>query len=125
MAERRWRFCSAPGCGERVVRGRCAAHAREYNAARNSAPDRSLYHEPKFRRRRAAFLKRPENLLCVWCRQEGRTTASVAVDHDPPHRGNREAFYDESTWRASCTSCNSTRANVARRRERYDRTGGR
>lgn len=113
-ARQPWRPCAQPGCPTLVRKGRCAAHERAAEATRRSEAWRQLYQEPRWKRRRRAFLRR--HPLCFWCDQEGIATPSQAVDHEPAHQGDRAAFYDESTWRASCTSCNSRRANQARRR---------
>jgi 5-methylcytosine-specific restriction protein A len=79
---------------------------------------RQLYQTARWRRRSKAFLRRVANVLCVWCQAEGLTTAATTVDHEPPHHGDVTLFWDESTWRGACRSCNSARANRDRRGER-------
>jgi 5-methylcytosine-specific restriction protein A len=117
MTARAPRYCAAPGCSTLVTVGaRCDAHRRQHDAARATLPERQLYHEPRWRRERARWLRKQANLLCIYCLAEGRTTPANSIDHDPPHDGDRAKFYDRSTWRPSCVSCNSRRAN-ARRRE--------
>jgi 5-methylcytosine-specific restriction protein A len=114
MASRAPHYCPQPGCSAIVTRGRCAKHQRErsndYDSARRGESWRRLYHEARWQRERARWLRRQANLLCVYCLAEGRTTPANSIDHDPPHRGDRAKFYDKSTWRASCVSCNSRRS---------------
>jgi 5-methylcytosine-specific restriction protein A len=45
------------------------------------------------------FLRQPQNRFCS---VEGCRTPPSVVDHDPPHRGDMEKFWDERTHRAMC-----------------------
>jgi 5-methylcytosine-specific restriction protein A len=116
MPARAPRYCSFAGCQHfAVTGGRCRDHQRAYEVTRRTTPERALYHEARWRRERARFLRRQANLLCLYCLAEDRVTPATSVDHDPPHDGDRAKFYDQSTWRPSCVSCNSRRANARRR----------
>jgi 5-methylcytosine-specific restriction protein A len=114
MASRAPHYCPQPGCSAIVTRGRCVRHQRAvnnvYDAARKGEGWRQLYHEPRWRRERARWLRQQAHLLCIYCLAEGRTTPANSIDHDPPHGGDRARFYDRATWRPSCVSCNSRRA---------------
>jgi 5-methylcytosine-specific restriction endonuclease McrA len=55
---------------------------------------------------RIAFLA--ANPRCVACGQPANT-----VDHDPPHRGDRRAFWDRRTWRPMCTTCHNAKHDVS------------
>jgi 5-methylcytosine-specific restriction protein A len=97
----------------------CETHAREkanrYDASRRHEDWRQLYHEARWRRERARWLRKQAHLLCIYCLAEGRTTPANSIDHDPPHDGDRVKFYDRSTWRPSCVSCNARRARRSMR----------
>lgn len=56
----------------------------------------------RWQRERAAFLKRPENALCVMCAAEGRTKAAQVVDHKVPHRGDETLMWDQTNWQSLC-----------------------
>jgi 5-methylcytosine-specific restriction protein A len=117
MATRAPHYCAVPGCHTLITgtSAQCPQHSRssrsQYEAARANQPDRQLYHEARWRRERARWLRKQANLLCIYCLAEGRTTPANSIDHDPPHRGDRAKFYDKSTWRPACVSCNSRRSH--------------
>ena len=51
-----------------------------------------------------AFLR--SNPLCEYCLGNGKTVAAEVTDHDIPHRGDPELFWNNS-WTACCVSCHS------------------
>lgn len=116
MTARRWRFCAEPGCGERVVKGRCPAHARERDRARGTFRQRhgGLY-DARWDRRRKRFLEvfplcgmRPDGQLPVMsqCHRDGIVTAATDVDHVRPHRGDAKLFNDaRGNWQSLCGRC--------------------
>jgi 5-methylcytosine-specific restriction protein A len=55
----------------------------------------------RWNRARVQFLK--ENPLCVECLKRGQVTAATVVDHEIPHKGDTELFWDKSNWRSLCT----------------------
>lgn len=56
----------------------------------------------RWQRARAEFLRQPENVCCVMCEEEGRTTLATVVDHRVPHRGDEGLFWDRNNWQALC-----------------------
>jgi len=96
------RPCTAPGCPQRVARGRCSQHARLAGAQRDRWT--SLY-GPEWPRVRLEYLAR--HPACVLC---GRL-ASVA-DHHPRgirllrKQGNLQPHADHHL-RSLCHSCHS------------------
>ncbi|MGC4414445.1 MULTISPECIES: HNH endonuclease [Cupriavidus] len=61
----------------------------------------------KWQKARAAWLR--EHPLCVYCHEEGRTTAADLVDHIIPHRGDQRLFWSRSNWQSLCGPCHSGR----------------
>lgn len=64
----------------------------------------------KWQQASKAFLAKHPLCQCPDC-DEGRkrVTASTVVDHDPPHRGDMERFWDRSTWRAMSKPCHDAK----------------
>lgn len=56
----------------------------------------------KWRKARAVFLSRPENVFCVMCKAQGRMVAATVVDHIRPHKDDQALFWDESNWQPLC-----------------------
>lgn len=50
------------------------------------------YGTAQWKRRRARQLA--DEPLCCMCLDEGRATRATVADHDPPHRGDRIAFFN-------------------------------
>lgn len=71
---------------------------REYDAHRGSARERGYTH----RWDQAASRFKLAHPLCVMCEREGRVTASYAVDHIIPHKGDQALFWDEANWQPLC-----------------------
>lgn len=71
----------------------------------------------KWQQARAAFLSRPENVLCRMCEAQGRVTEATVVDHIIPHKGDSKLFWDRKNWSPLCAHChNSTKARIERGR---------
>lgn len=49
------------------------------------------YGTAQWKRRRKAQLDAEP--LCWMCKRDGRVQAATVADHDPPHRGDRVAFF--------------------------------
>lgn len=49
------------------------------------------YGTAQWKRRRQAQLDAEP--LCWMCKRDGRVTVATVADHDPPHRGDRTAFF--------------------------------
>lgn len=119
------RFCAAPGCGELVTRGRCDSHARAQTQHHGRFQvGATSYKSTAWRQARAAFLRQPENVLCVDCKANGRTTAANTVDHTVPHRGDPALFWSRANWAARCASCHSKRTAQQTLSGRRGRQGG-
>ncbi|MBS0339809.1 MAG: HNH endonuclease [Proteobacteria bacterium] len=56
----------------------------------------------RWQRERKAFLAKPENVLCVMCKAEGRISASTVVDHKIPHKGDETLMWDQANWQGLC-----------------------
>jgi len=68
---------------------------------RLSASDRG--YGRRWRVARRQWLKR--HPLCVLCEADGRVVAAEVVDHITPHRGNRDAFWNQENWQSLCKQC--------------------
>lgn len=56
----------------------------------------------RWQRERKAFLSKPENVLCVMCKEDGRITEATVVDHKVPHRGDQALMWDRTNWQPLC-----------------------
>ena len=74
-----------------------------YTAQRTS----NLYHTPRWREARARHLSQCP--WCLACAGKGQHTPATVVDHDPPHRGNTLAFWDQSRFVSLCFSCHQSK----------------
>ena len=62
------------------------------------------------------------NPLCKRCEQRGHATPANTVHHNPPHNGNLNLFWDESTWEAICPPCHArVREDKVRKSLRIDK----
>lgn len=59
-----------------------------------------LYRTKQWKDLRAAHLA--ANPLCVWCREEGRTTGATVCDHILAHRGDAALFFDPRNLQSLC-----------------------
>jgi 5-methylcytosine-specific restriction enzyme A len=62
-------------------------------------PHHHLYGS-RWREARAFFLTM--NPLCRMCREQGKATRAMVVDHIKPHKGDLALFWDEANWQALC-----------------------
>jgi hypothetical protein len=69
-----------------------------------------LYQTQRWRAMRAEQLRRRPT--CVYCGDP-----ATVVDHNPPHRGDEEAFWDASRLQSLCAACNEDKTT-------RDRIGG-
>lgn len=74
------------------------ARRRAYDRTRPSAAKR-LYGRAWRRARKAYLLEHP---FCVDCGD-----FAAEVDHDKPHGGDLELFWDRDNWRGRCKPCHS------------------
>jgi 5-methylcytosine-specific restriction protein A len=66
----------------------------------------------RWQRERAAFLARPENVLCVMCKAEGKVTVASVVDHKIPHRGDDTLMWNQVNWQALCKPHHDSDAQI-------------
>ena len=64
-------------------------------------------YDGKWQRARGAHLA--AHPLCVDCMARGLVVEATVVDHDVPHGGDRERFWDRSNWRSRCKTCHDTK----------------
>lgn len=128
MPMRPLRLCRAAGCTERVVSGFCPAHTRAHE--QRTHPYRHLYTSARWRRERAAFLRR--HPLCLECHRNGQLVQATQVDHIIPHVGNLQAFWTQRNWQPLCESHHSAKtwretvgATDHQRKTPANRAGGR
>lgn len=84
--------------GSEASRGADARRRRAY-------PWRKWYYSRAWRRRRAQQLKAKP--WCEPCADMGTATPCTVADHDPPHHGDREAFF-HGPLRSSCKTCHDS-----------------
>lgn len=73
-------------------------------AARRDKSLHALYGS-RWRRARAAFLRRFPLCQGDQCRANGELTPATVVDHKVAHRGDLSLFWDQSNWQSLCKSC--------------------
>lgn len=95
--------CTQPGCPTLVQRGRCQRHRyterKPFEGAVRTV-DRvpggraATYGSARWRKASETFLERHRYCDCG--------AVATTVDHDPPHDGTPQTFWDTSTWRPKC-----------------------
>ncbi len=112
--------CKRPGCAGLVQAGVCSvcgplrrASAAEHDERRGSSRQRG--YDARWERLRAMHLA--SEPLCRMCKQAGRTTPAVLVDHITPINDGG-AILDDRNLQSLCRSCHDdkTREDVAARR---------
>jgi 5-methylcytosine-specific restriction protein A len=91
-------------------------------SARNLAPAQTLhwrdwYSVQSWRRRAKHQLQIQP--LCVLCEERGRLTPATIADHDPPHKGDYNAFV-LGPLRSLCVDCHQGQWAVDKRGYRLD-----
>lgn len=76
---RAFKTCSTPGCGSIVAAGRCEDCGKAAEQIRGTAAQRG--YGSTWARRRAAFLRKPENIFCRLC-----PAVATVADHWPLSR---------------------------------------
>ena len=81
----------------------------------------------RWQRERKAFLSRPENVLCVMCKADGKTVAATVVDHITPHKGDETLMWDQANWQALCKPHHDSDKQIEEKkgeqRTRFDANG--
>jgi 5-methylcytosine-specific restriction protein A len=118
MAYRAPHPCNWPLCPHTTARRYCATHERQvtasYNAARGSSTAQG--YGARWQRESKGFLL--ENPTCIDC-----GAPATQVDHEIPHRGDPELFWNRDLWRARCASDHSRK--TARQDGRWGRSSSR
>ena len=97
------------------------AHARKKSAApkheRPEAEVRGTSHERGYDGNWSKFrnAKLKQKPLCEYCEAKGITVAAKVLDHDLPHRGDPELFWN-NTYTSLCSPCHSGPKQSAERR---------
>jgi 5-methylcytosine-specific restriction protein A len=66
--------------------------------------------------RKATALYRRQHPLCVFCERKGIWSATYAIDHIVPHKGDPVLFWSEGNWQPLCQRChNRTKKNLEMR----------
>jgi 5-methylcytosine-specific restriction protein A len=108
-------YCEHYPCPNTVSEGPyCAEHqapARHYQR-RHYSTTPGVNYGRKWGMARLRFLA--EHPYCVDC----GSAIHLEVDHDTPHEGDAELFWDQSNWRTRCKPCHSakTQRETAHRR---------
>lgn len=77
---------------------------RESDRNRARKEWKKWYDSARFRKSRALFLTR--NPKCVDCNKLFEIT-QLDLDHEVPHRGDYDLFWDVNNWRSRCHRCHS------------------
>lgn len=100
--------CLEAGCPTLVPKGRCLRHARP--RVSEGASLYRLYRTARWRQLRALVLA--DNPLCRDCLSRGRTIPATDVDHDVPHHGDVEIFWNRENLVGLCRSCHSRKTRA-------------
>lgn len=76
---------------------------QRYNASRGSSTQQG--YGSAWRAAAEAFLE--VNPFCVDRSAKGCLVFATEVDHEKPHKGDHELFWDRSNWRPRCKPCHS------------------
>lgn len=104
------RACRFPGCPNLCDHGVYCNDHSDYSAdrLRGSAAERG--YDGKWRNARARFLRK--HPLCIKCREKGKLTPAMVVDHVIPHRGDPVLFWDEKNWQPLCKDCHGVKTGM-------------
>lgn len=97
--------CKHPGCPRLTEEKYCNEHKALHVNDRANASSRG--YDSKWRSARNKFLK--SNPLCIKCKERGKLTVAVIVDHIIPHRGDKALFWNENNWQALCKRCHDNK----------------
>lgn len=73
-------------------------------------PSRSTpnLYDYRWQKARAAFLKLHPLCKCFECVRLKRVRLATVVDHDPPHRGDPEKFWNRASWQPMAKRCHDS-----------------
>jgi 5-methylcytosine-specific restriction protein A len=98
-------YCTEPGCGEKVQRGKCAAHTKAADQRRGTAHSRG--YDRVWQAFRAWFIAR--HPLCEDCKEQGLIEPTAEVHHIRKVKEHPELRLVESNCRGLCKACHSKR----------------
>lgn len=119
MPQRLPKPCAHPGCPALTLKKYCPRHerqkARVYDQQRGSAAARG--YDARWRRYREQFLR--EHPYCTECERHGRVTPATVVDHEKPHKGDPDLFWNPANHQPLCQPCHDSK--TARQDGRWGR----
>lgn len=89
----------------RKTKARGIAKPRHTDVGSRNRPGGQWLHSARWRKARALFLS--WHPLCIDCLAADRYVAATDVDHEVPHEGDYELFWNQDNWRARCHSHHS------------------
>jgi 5-methylcytosine-specific restriction protein A len=97
--------CPTIGCKELVedagICKKCAVKKKANPSGRKSDQVKAWMNSARYRNRRKAWIK---GVLCVDCYEKGIRKPAQVLDHNTPHDGDYDLFWDESNWVGRCFS---------------------
>jgi 5-methylcytosine-specific restriction protein A len=103
-------FCREPGCGVLVPSGTCAAHAPRARLTREVYAQAHRWQcSTRWLRLRAEVLQ--DEPFCRHCRQAGRRSLTVDIDHIVKHDGDPVRFWDRSNLQGLCKPCHTVKTS--------------
>jgi len=103
MPQRPLQACAVPGCGARVISGRCAPHAVQLEHTRRNRDVRRWYYTAAWGELRRQVLVEAA-YTCASC---GQVRADLDVDHIVKHDGDPESFWNRANLQALCAACHT------------------
>lgn len=97
------RFCTAPGCGNRVDGGRCPAHSRD----RQRGGSTSRGYDAAWQSFRRVYLA--QHPLCCDCADRNQVTPATEIHHKLRLAEHPALKYVEGNLMALCKACHDTR----------------
>lgn len=102
------RPCRWPGCPALTTAGRfCVTHTkddrRQTDKRRGTSAQRGYGY--RWQQYREVFIA--EHPLCEECTKQGIVSATFAVDHIVPHKGDEKLFWDPNNHQGLCEGCHN------------------
>jgi 5-methylcytosine-specific restriction protein A len=92
MATAPLRYCTSPGCSEKVSSGRCTLHQQHHRRAQRTTALHNLYDSVRWKRLRREHQR--DYPWCVTCLAQGVKRPWQQLDHVVPHRGDLDSFWN-------------------------------
>ncbi len=97
------RYCAAPKCPNKVRSGLCPEHQHSVRQThkRHVMSTPGVNYGRRWQKQAKAFLE--AHPFCIDClKEEMDLGLATEVDHEIPHKGNAELFWDSNNWRPRC-----------------------